>query len=651
VQVVAPDGGTLSLLVALSPSQLCAALRDKIRSRLPGLRLGLTAPDADVTLHLDAADGPILDTEDLLSDVLTNDKDVVYAVISGPIASAGSSTQIAPPAFNHGAGQADAGKAVRVRVITPELARSQPNVNAIPLLPENAVTLKSTLKELHIHVKRHLGLVVDDGYMHAAELYNFKCNCNFARQIDSHAALTEHGLGGGNAFNTLIVVCGNSKVVCIPVTDPTRASLEHALELHLPTEAAANKSSFIGGIQVPQTGAPGNVHYLKLPVVALCAPQRHSRDRGKQASDSSLRQWTVLDMHTSEMPIHVTAHNLDKTLAAIGLEDCMVNGVLNIYAVKRTTSESMQHLESVPRGKDAIYRLDLAWTHPLGQSERGLANFLCSLRMFASLTHAGSMEEPEQDAILHLLMLLTNFPPAVRAVHILMRGETPHASERAVILQCMYEVLKSIVQLRVVDFKPQRLLEGSRLLFGLVLEKAKHLKVSMHDQGGQLPYMGTFKVHELRNLTTMEAVADPVQTLSGLVDRGFFDAFKDKGLLQWTNGNTTSKATSFNRKLHRACILSGGVKSSVVAFDIDAVNTISRYADQGDITKVIAAAEYSDLQYLANLCSRNKLGVLHPSTLPSADPPVLTLVRTHRKSTVARARSCSIRCCDPSECT
>jgi hypothetical protein len=282
----------------------------------------------------------------------------------------------------------------------------------------------------------------------------------------------------------------------------------------------------------------------------------------------------------------------------------------------------------VPRGKDAIYRQDLAWTLPLGQSERGLANFLCSLRMFAHLTHAGIMGESEQDAVLHLLMILTKFPPAVRAVHILMRGETPHASERAAIVQCMYEVLKSVIQLGVVDSNPQRLLEGSRLVFGLVLEKAKHLKVSMHDQDGQLPYMGTFTVHELRNLTTMETVTDPIQTLSGLMDRDFFDAFKENGPLQWSNGNTTSKSSLFDQKLHRACLLSGGVKSSVLAFDADAVNTMSRYTDRGDVAKVVAAAEYSDLQYLANLCSRNRLGVLHPSALPSADPPVLTLVCT-----------------------
>ncbi|KAJ4303176.1 hypothetical protein N0V90_002069 [Kalmusia sp. IMI 367209] len=246
--------------------------------------------------------------------------------------------------------------------------------------------------------------------------------------------------------------------------------------------------------------------------------------------------------------------------------------------------------------------------------------------MFAGLVHPQKMEEQEQDAVLHILMLLTKFPPAVRAVQILMRGETPQASERAAIVQCIYEVLKDIVPLRVVNNDSTRLLEGSRLLFGLVIEKAKHLKLSMHDQD-QLPYVGSLKVHELRNLITMEPVISPVQTTSGLVDQDFFDAFDAGGLLRWSNENNNGLVMASERPVVRACLLSGGIKTQVISFDIDAVNSDHRYADCGDVTKVISPAEFSDLAYLAGLCGRNKVGVIHPSALPSANPPVLTLDR------------------------
>jgi hypothetical protein len=42
---------------------------------------------------------------------------------------------------------------------------------------------------------------------------------------------------------------------------------------------------------------------------------------------------------------------------------------------------------------------------------------------------------------------------------------------------------------------------------------------------------------------------------------------------------------------------------------------------------VIAQAEYSNLQYLATMCSNSGLSVVPPSDLPSASPPVLTLDR------------------------
>ena len=73
-----------SLLVVLSPSQLCSALLSSVTSRLPSVatRLGLSdVKGAQITLHLNTDDGPMLDVEDLLSDVLPNADETVYAVI------------------------------------------------------------------------------------------------------------------------------------------------------------------------------------------------------------------------------------------------------------------------------------------------------------------------------------------------------------------------------------------------------------------------------------------------------------------------------------------------------------------------------------------------------------------------------------------
>ena len=330
---------------------------------------------------------------------------------------------------------------------------------------------------------------------------------------------------------------------------------------------------------------------------------------------------TVVDMHTSEMPIHVTAHNQDTSLQAAHLNDITVDGVLNTYAVKRfAPSDSTDALGHSER-KIETFRQNPAWEHPLGQSDRGLANFLSSLRVFANRIHLKKMGEPEQDSVLYIIMLLTQFPRTVRTVKIPMRGETPLFSERVSIVQCFYEVLKDVVPSKVIKKDPTRLLEGSRLLFGLILEKAKHLKVIMcKDEERDSPYATSFTVHELRNLMTMEPVVDPIQTSSGLVDHGFMDAFRADGSLLWMNGNSIGEILTSEKPLIRTCLLSGGVNSQTISFSIDAIATNNPYADGGDIKKVINSAELSDLQFLSALYGRNGLGVIQPSALPSTDP-------------------------------
>lgn len=50
----------------------------------------------------------------------------------------------------------------------------------------------------------------------------------------------------------------------------------------------------------------------------------------------------------------------------------------------------------------------------MGQSDRGMANLLSTLRTFADITSGKNMEEDQQDAVLRILHLMTRFPPAVR---------------------------------------------------------------------------------------------------------------------------------------------------------------------------------------------------------------------------------------------
>ncbi len=74
-----------SLLIIISPSDLCSVLLDAIKKRLPTVasRLSLTdTANLQISLHLNHMDGPILDLEDLLSDVFNGTEQTVYAVIN-----------------------------------------------------------------------------------------------------------------------------------------------------------------------------------------------------------------------------------------------------------------------------------------------------------------------------------------------------------------------------------------------------------------------------------------------------------------------------------------------------------------------------------------------------------------------------------------
>jgi hypothetical protein len=141
------------------------------------------------------------------------------------------------------------------------------------------------------------------------------------------------------------------------------------------------------------------------------------------------------------------------------------------------------------------------------------------------------MEDARQDAVLHVLNSLTHFPPAVRAAYILMRGEALRMSERATLTHCAYEVLKTIVPSRIIKSDPKRYYEGTILLFGLILEKAKNIKIDTTKATEKLPYIN-MKVYDLRNLITMEPVLSiPIQTDAGLLNVDFQKAFEQGGPL------------------------------------------------------------------------------------------------------------------------
>ncbi|KAF2996796.1 hypothetical protein E8E13_000636 [Curvularia kusanoi] len=603
-------GQTASLLVVLSEDQLCSALRDTVRRRLPTIasKLGLTADnevDVQITLHLDTVDGPVVDTEDLLSDALPDYKETVFAVIEqSRMQSATTNTE--PPV--------QPSKALNLRVVTPELAHEHADVNSIPTTA-HPLPLSSTLSELRAAVCQHLAVPIGDDVL--AEL---DCNCSAARQIDTNASLSERGVSDSDALHTLLVVYEDNKVAVLRIGEPTETSIKCAAHEQLQEQTEGKLLREIGGVK--HRNDELNPRYLKLPVLAVCSYQSHRTKADSKENDRRL----TLDLHTLECPIDITAHNESVTLVAAGLDDCAVNGILTVFAVQRVCSTLNGYGAAANVGKAAIFQKQRAWEQPLGQSERGLANLLSTLRKFTDITSGSQMEEDRQDAVLRILHLMTRFPPAVRTAYVLMRGETPLPSECAALSQYLYEILKDMIPEATIRNDPQRFLEGSRLLFGLILSKAKTLRVSISSKNSELPYT-SMRVYDLRNAVTMLPVRGvPVQAKIGLLDAGFYDAFAEDGVLDWNNSTDTAKASTLDRTLSRVATLAGGKRTKLVVFSPDAIAFTRRYPDK-DIAAVVSQAEATNLQYLATMCSNNGLGVITPSDLPSASAPVLTLDR------------------------
>lgn len=362
-------------------------------------------------------------------------------------------------------------KALQIRIITPELARSCSDSRSILPLP-TTVSPSCTLKELKSMVQQHLGFGSDN--WPSPEL---ECNCNFAQTIVADARLNLRHHDGHDALNNVILVHDANIVTVLPVNGKKLSSMRQAVNNHLEHVIQSKTITTFGGTKDPSSLSDSDQSYEVAPVFAVCSNRRHKKHPGGDITCSSLSQHPrdlLIDIHTSECPIEVTAHNANVSIAAIGLEDCAIDGVLNIFAVQRW---SLSHTESVAQGKAGIIKKTKAWGHHMGQTDRGISALLSTLRVFADLTAGDNMDDARQDAILHLLYLLTRFPPAVRAAYILMRGETPDTSERAALSLCIYEILKTVIPLKTVRSNAKRLYEGSRLLFGLIFEKAKNLKV------------------------------------------------------------------------------------------------------------------------------------------------------------------------------
>ncbi|KAK3291654.1 uncharacterized protein B0H64DRAFT_409684 [Chaetomium fimeti] len=661
VNFIAASGHEEQILVLCDPESTIANLRDEVGRRLN--RAGIPVAATQLRLRLDSRTGPLLSEDDPVGLVLPDQTaEVVFALEAGVANSAvvppknqtGESEN--PPAARETRGtqrnhqDADivaegAGGSIKVRVVTPHLARLHKNTKEVSVMPVT-FSPQTTLRRLYEGVAQHLSLptVVEPD----RDKLHHECNCSLARAI--HQGTLFRTPPQTPAANRILVIHSRNVVEPMDCAHTGEDAVIRAVRAHYSARSGSHVDGknlrFFAAVpsaggdtllplssQVQSQDGEGAPRPLMTPaIVTICSAKRHRRYEiadDQNADPASPTTAAVLDLHTAECPI--LTQDVDLTLEELCLTELAIDGVLTIYAVPRQFSSAPAGALSSKRGQDAIYVNGAHWELPTKQTERGMAMFLSSLRMAVHLISryekAGRAEE-YHDSALHLLHVLTRFPPAVRALHILLEGSVAAEEECAALIHACYEVMVDMMATSVLARNRENTLEGSRLFFSTLLAKAEELAVRDDPSGSILPYVCSMKSVNLTNSETMEPIASPVDTNVGMMEQGCFDALK-AGIIRFPEGelNQSLNQTVLDGRTKRAVILGGGTLLTNTMFDMEIAYSSGRYTDNFDEAKIFPAGELTNiLQHAAN-AFKAKLQVVAPASLGSAPNPVLTLDR------------------------
>jgi hypothetical protein len=196
---------------------------DDVKIRLAGQNIRLDV--ASLQFHAGGADGPIINNEDTLWDLVV-------------IPRVPNITATYPP---RGVAQGS----IKLRVITPALARTHTDRHSIPTLP-TSITTRNTLGEVRTIILNSLEPSISNAVPVSTE-----CNCSFATLIGERAIL-----GGGQSEAAahqdgppfkLVLVRDWNKVSIIETLSSDKLSLRRKVMQEIGEEAASKEINLIGG--------------------------------------------------------------------------------------------------------------------------------------------------------------------------------------------------------------------------------------------------------------------------------------------------------------------------------------------------------------------------------------------------------------------
>lgn len=590
VKIDAPGTNQLTILIPFASNSIITSFVEELWKRLARHKTYQLSPSThDVILHFDNTDGAVIDLEDVLSDVIQNPvHEKICAVIT-------SKSEVSTSATSE----------LRVRIIQTTDPKDR---MSCPVLK---VSLTDTVQNLHDAIAHSLGLTTSPDDVDANE-----CNCMYSRQVAE----------GPSESRSFVVIHSKSKAERILLPKPTKAALQEALE-KLDSVAVSDKTvSMFGEVR----SMNDQQAYEKIPVVSLCSKQRHipTHARTNPTYPSPGMRSQDLDLHTSEQPIYRTC--FARTIQDVGLPALTVNGIIDIFVIVRCT----QGVAALINSKSTIFAHQIHWEPPVAQSDRGLAMYLSSLRVFTSTLQDFSEDELMQEAIFRVFDQLTHFAPALRCLAILAKGRTPTAPECAALGHAFFTALDShfLTLKMILNSERGRLFEGSRLLFGFILESARSVKTLL--KADPIKYVSAFTLVDVKDCKTTEAVFSPVQTSDGVVEESLFRAFQQGGALADSHLQSFMTQTTLDTNLARFAKLSGGVATEVMTLSIGELRYLENLP--------LEMHQLSDPGHLAELCGRNKLAVYQPRQLDSAVAPCLTFDRKAHLAVYTGQQPCGI---------
>ena len=532
---------------------------------------------------------------------------------------------------------ATAANGIKIRIITPALAKTFPDISTIPLLQGGVfIPLGISLWDLKTKIANSLGHTLDN----VCPSMEFQpCNCTLVKYMLKRGIL--------RSLDHFLVAFDDHKIERLPLSAPTRDSIFQSLRERF---GAGVESTY--WITLENGTLDSEQHYIMLPTVVLCSNEKHTgkidkhNEKGRPVANpgqeqsheqNAKQELTIendeydLDLHLAEAPIEILSPDL--TLENAKLNECTVNGVLNLYVVER---RGLRKLPSTSVGKEAIFSIAPCWQISPEQSSRGMAAFLSSLRVFTHLINAAALEEKDQDEVLGQIFNLTHLPPAMLAIYVLMQGNTPWSSQCAALIQALLEVLRTMIPLHLIGGDESRFLEGSRLLFGFILAKAK--QQANVNKKSSLIYIDSVTTIDLLNPETLRPILHPVSTSMGLLEESFFHALHTPGLFENPSEEPPTKSTVADCRPHRLALITGGQVPEVCALNIDhLIAHLHRESTYETAPKQLHAHAYRsylngnghnsiwDLTNLAGLSEANGLAVVAPSDLARTKSPMLSL--------------------------